>query len=231
MWRVGQVANDDVVPGPGPGQGGDPLGGDPAGDEDRDRRFCGRHLLGSRLEVTEAGARASGFGRRGFDRSGRDVGNVGSARVDDLGQIAQAVRRETDDGVGPENAAGEGDRCVVLSHMDTVSTDLEGHVRSIIDDEGHSVGAADVADEAAPLDEFLGFEVLLAQLDDVHPSSDARPDEVFEVRTIGCAEIQVALRDGAPLRHAPARALAFIACLWARTLAKLSGPVMSATDR
>ena len=119
--------------------------------------------------------------------------------------------------------------------MDAVGVHFEGQVGSIVEDEGHSVVEADSADEAGPLDERLRLKMLLAQLDDVHSAGDAGRDEMLEVGPIGCAEIQVAVRDGASRRHALALAFAFafafMACLCARTLARLSGPVMSATDR
>ncbi len=150
---------------------------------------------------------------------------------DDSGQIGWAVGREPDDGVRPENSTGKCNRRVVLPHVDTVGLHLEGQVGSIVEDEGHAVVVTDGADEAGPLHERLGVEVFLTKLDDVHASGDARGHEDFEVGPIRCAEVEAAIRDGAWRRHVLERAFAFMACLCARTLARLSGPVMSATDR
>ncbi len=78
----------------------------------------------------------------------------------------------------PENAAGERNRGIVLPDVDSVRVHFEGQVGSIVEDEGHSVVAADGADEAGPLDERLRLKMLLAQLDDVHPAGDAGRDEI-----------------------------------------------------
>ena len=144
--------------------------------------------------------------------------------------------REPDDGVRSEDAPGQRDRGVVLPHVDAVRPDFEGQVGAVVEDEGHSAVGADGADQASPLQKGSGLEVLVPQLHDVHPAGDAGRHEGGEIGPVRRAEVEAAVRDG---RHSPARArhaldfalaFAFTACLCARTLARLSGPVMSATE-
>ena len=88
-----------------------------------------------------------------------------------------------------------------------------------------------------PGQQRLGVELLVAQLDHVHAAGDAVVEEVGQVRPVRRAEVEAALREVGTPGHPPpaaaafALALAFIAFLVARTLARLSGLVMSATER
>ena len=151
---------------------------------------------------------------------------------------------EPDDGVRSENAPGQCDRSVVLTDMDSVRLGFERKVGAVVEDERHAGVRADGPDQCGPLQKGSGVEVFVPQLHDVHSAGDAGRDKSREVRPVGCAEVEAAVRDsrhGRPGgRHGRARegvtrldfalAFAFTPCLYARTLARLSGPVMSATE-
>ena len=135
------------------------------------------------------------------------------------------------DRVGPENAPGQGDRRVVLPDVDAVRTGLEREVGPVVQHERDAVGAADVTGEPGAGEERARLEVLLPQLDDVDAAGDAGGHEVGQVRPVRRAQVEAAARKVAPGAHSLARALAFMARLFARTFSSVSGPVMSATDR
>jgi hypothetical protein len=86
--------------------------------------------------------------------------------------------------------------------------------------------------------------VFLPQLDEVHPARQAGLDERLEVRPVGGAQVQPPIGQAPVIRgrHGmrqpvlaawawAALALAFIFCLYWRTLTNDSGESMSATDR
>jgi hypothetical protein len=112
---------------------------------------------------------------------------------------AAAVRSSgpcVEDGVGAEQAAGERNGRVVLADVDAVGGDVEGEVGPIIEDERHAAIRADRLDEAGPRQKRHRLEMLLTQLHDVDPAGDAGLDEPGQVRAVGCAEVEVAVRDG-----------------------------------
>ena len=122
--------------------------------------------------------------------------------------------REPDDGVRSENAPGQRHRGIVLPDMDAVRPDFECQVGAVVEDEGHSGVRADGADQCGPLQKGSGLEVLVPQLHDVHPAGDAGRHEGSQIGPIGCAEVEVAVRDGRHVagpraRHALDFALAF----------------------
>ncbi len=148
------------------------------------------------------------------------------------------MRRQPDDGIGAQDAPGQRDRRIVLAHVDAVGPHLERQVGPIVQHERHAVGAAHGRRYGGPGHQRLGVELLVAQLDHVHPAGDALVEEVGQVGTVRRAEVQAALREVGSPGHPPvpavaafALALAFSAFLVARTLARLSGLVMSATER
>ena len=143
------------------------------------------------------------------------------------------MRRQPDDGVGAEDAPGQRDRCIVLAHVDAVRPHLERQIGPVVQHERHAVGAAHGRRHGGPGQQRPGVELLVAQLDHVHPAGDAFVEEFGQVGPVRRAEVQAALRDHppAPAAAALALALAFSAFLVARTLARLSGLVMSATER
>src|SRR3712207_7345818 len=85
--------------------------------------------------------------------------------------LFRSVGREPDEGVGPEDAPGEGGRGVVLADVDPVGVDLEGQVGAVVEDEGHAVVAADAGGDPSPRSEehtselqsrhYLVFRLLL----------------------------------------------------------------------
>ena len=101
------------------------------------------------------------------------------------------------------------------------------------------MGAAHGRRHGGPGQQRLGVELLVAQLDHVHPAGDAVVEEVGQVGPVRRAEVEAALREVGNPGHPPvpaadaalAFAFAFSAFLVARTLARLSGLVMSATER
>ena len=152
-------------------------------------------------------------------------------------EVGRTVRRQPDDGVGPQDAPGQRDRRIVLAHVDAVRPHLERQVGPVVQHERHAVGAAHGRRHGGPGQQRLGVELLVAQLDHVHPAGDAVVEEVGQVGPVRRAEVEAALREvGSPAHPPPAAAafafaLAFSAFLVARTLARLSGLVMSATER
>ncbi len=138
---------------------------------------------------------------------------------------------QPDDRVGPEDAPRQRDRRVVLPDVDTVRPGLEGEVGPVVQHERDAVGAAGVSGDAGAGQERAGLEVLFSQLDDVDAAGDAGGHEAGEVRPVRRAQVEAPARKVAPGAHSFARALAFMARLFARTFSRVSGPVMSATDR
>ena len=117
--------------------------------------------------------------------------------------------REPDEGVGSENPPGQGYRRVILAHMDAIGANFEGKVGSIVENEGHACFGTHVSNESSSYQERLGVQLLLSQLDDVHPSGDTGRHKFTEIRSVRSAEVEVAVRDGAGWRHALVGPLAF----------------------
>jgi hypothetical protein len=141
------------------------------------------------------------------------------------------VGGQTDDGVGTEDAPGQRDRGVVLPDVHPVGPDGQGQVRTVVQDEGDTSGAAGLAHHGRALEQGAGVQLLVPQLHHVDPALDAGGDEVSQVGPVRGAEVEVAGREVEAGAHADARALAFSAFFLARTLAMLSASVMSATER
>ena len=132
---------------------------------------------------------------------------------------------------GPRIRLASANRHVVLPDVDAVRPGLEGEVGPVVQHERDAVGAADVTGDPGAGQEGAGLEVLLPQLDDVDAAGDAAGHEAGEVRPVRRAQVEAPARKVAPGAHSFARALAFMARLFARTFSRVSGPVMSATDR
>ncbi len=170
-------------------------------------------------------------------------------------EIICAVGRETDNRIGAEQSPGQRHRRVVLAHVHPVGLHLERQIGAVIEHEGHPEVAADRPNHPSSRQQGPRLEFFLTQLHHVDPALDAGRHERGQVGPVRGAQVEPTIRDGAR-RHALARALpvrfavalglavalfdvplaalalavAFMAALWARTLARLSGPVMSATD-
>ena len=127
-----------------------------------------------------------------------------------------------------------------MTHVYPVGARFEGEVGTVVEYERHAGLPADVTDRPREADEISGFEVLLAELDDVYSTRDARGDERLDVRSVGGTEIEPASFESGPLAQRAAFFFgagaspwrpAFISCLKLRTAARLFSSKMSATDR
>ena len=140
--------------------------------------------------------------------------------------------RQADDGVGAEDAPRQRDRRVVLSHVDPVGPDLERQVGPVVEHEGHAVLAADRGRDAGPSQQRPRVEVLVAELDDVHPARDAarrgsRPGRAGPACRGRGGDPRGRGRRSRP-GAAPGPSQAFLVAL---TFARLSASTMSATER
>ena len=108
--------------------------------------------------------------------------------------------------------------------------DLECEVGPVVEHEGHPVLPAHRRRHTGPRQQGPRFEVLVAQLDHVDPAGDARREELGQVGAVRRAEVEAAAGE-VPGAHASACAWAFMAFLVARTLSRLLGSRMSATER
>ncbi len=220
---LGQVTHNDEMADTAIRQSRDLLRGHAACHEDRNTGACT-----GPSDVAQSGAGTPGLGRCRLHGPRRDVGDRLVRRALEVGRT---VRRQPDDGVGTQDAPGQRDRRVVLAHVDAVRPRLEREVGPVVQHEGHAVVPAHRRRHLGPGQQRLGLELLVAQLDHVHAARDALAEERGQVRPVRRAEVEAALGEVGPRGHAPARALAFIAFLVALTLARLSGSVMSATER
>ena len=107
-------------------------------------------------------------------------------------QVGSTVGGETDDGVGTEDASGQGDRGVVLADVHPVGPDGQGQVGAIVEHEGDAGARQTSRDDDGPFEQRPGVEVLVPQLDDVDATGDAGGDEVGQVGSVRGAEVEVA---------------------------------------
>jgi hypothetical protein len=71
------------------------------------------------------------------------------------------VRGQADDGVGTEDPPGQRDRGIVLPDMDPVSPDGQREVRAVVEHEGDTRVAADVAHQSGPGQQRAGVQLLV----------------------------------------------------------------------
>ena len=85
--------------------------------------------------------------------------------------------READDGIGPHDPPRQRDRRIVLPDVDAVRPRLQRQVGPVVQDEGHAEVPADGRRHGGPGQQGLGVELLVTQLDHVHPAGDAVAEE------------------------------------------------------
>ncbi len=125
---------------------------------------------------------------------------------------------QADDGVGPEDPAGDGGRRVVLADVDAVGPAREGQVGTVVEDEGDPEGPAHGGGPGGPLQQGAGLQALLPQLDEVDPAGDGGAEEVLEIGPVRRAEVEAPAGQSRRPHYSgagdwAALASAFICCL------------------
>jgi hypothetical protein len=121
--------------------------------------------------------------------------------------------RQSDNGVIAKDPATEMHRRVILANMDTIGSNFEGEVGTIVHDEWDAIAMADFTTDCSGSDQRSSIEVLVAQLNDIDASSNARRKEVGEVISGWGAEIKPTITKGDHGSTAEGAAFFFIEAL------------------
>ena len=108
---------------------------------------------------------------------------------------------------GPRMRRASDDRRVVLADVHAVRPHLEREVGPVVEHEGHAEVAAHGGRQPGPGQQRLGLELLVPQLDDVHPAGDAVGEEGGQVGPVRRAEVEAALARGRAARSRRAAGL------------------------
>ncbi len=101
---------------------------------------------------------------------------------------------EPDDGIGTEDPAGHFRRGVVLADVDTVRLTGQGQVGPVVEDERHPELGTHRGGQLRPGQERAGIQLLLPQLDHVHPAPEACAQERRQIGPVRRAQVEPAPR-------------------------------------
>ena len=163
---AGQIADNDEVADTGARQSGDLLGGHSACHENRNTGACA-----GLSDVAQPGAGTAGLGGCGLHGPRRDVGHV-------LG-LPHPRGRPGRASTGPTMASGPRIRRASATgasswpDVHAVRPRLEREVGTVVQHEGHAQVAAHGQRHCGPGQQRPGLELLVTELDHVHPAGDA----------------------------------------------------------